>query len=305
MLESIENIIVPTDFSELSEIAVQSAARLARGQQATIHLLHVVRLPFLHTTYDINVPQSVWDGLRDEMRVQMDETCERLAAAGVTRVERLISEAPQPAEFIEQKVRALDADLVVMATHGRKGLAHAFLGSIAEATLRTCPAPVLAIKGEGIIGDKAIQRILVPIDFSIHFERVRDLAVSLAKRFDASIDLLHVLDEAPIHARRYAVELADLEAQARATSSERLAAAVDKIEEAGLQVRTHLYKGHPPEVIAKQAAQDESDLIVMGTHGYRGFTRIALGSVAERTLRLAPCSVLTTRAEAEDGGASS
>jgi nucleotide-binding universal stress UspA family protein len=234
----------------------------------------------------------------------MDETCERLAAAGISRVERLISEFPQPAEFIEQKVRALDADLVVMATHGRRGLAHAFLGSIAEKTLRTCPAPVLAIKGKGI-RNETIQRILVPLDFSIHSEQARDLAVSLAKRVDTSIDLLHVLDQAPPYTQGFSAEIADLEAQARATSTERLAAAADKIEEAGLQVRTHLCKGYPAEVIAKQAADDESDLIVMGTHGYRGFTRIALGSVAERTLRLAPCSVLTTRADAEDGGVSS
>jgi nucleotide-binding universal stress UspA family protein len=304
VLESIENIIVPTDFSQLSEIAVQSAARLARGQQATLHLLHVTRLPLLHTTYDVNIPQSVWDGLRNEIQEQMDETCERLAAAGVSRVEQLISEFAQPAEFIQQTVRALDADLVVMATHGRKGLAHAFLGSITEETLRACPAPVLAIKGKGI-GDEAIQRILVPLDFSIHSAQARDLAVSLAKRFDASIDLLHVLDEAPSYAQGFSVEIAGLEAQARATSTERLETASAEIKKAGLKVRTHLHKGYPAEVIAEQATQDESDLIVMGTHGYRGFSRFALGSVAERTLRLAPCSVFTTRAEAQNGGVSS
>ena len=72
MLESIRNIIVPTDFSELSEAAVRSAARLARGHAESMDLLHVVRLPFVHTSYDLNVPQAVWDGLRDEVRVQMD-----------------------------------------------------------------------------------------------------------------------------------------------------------------------------------------------------------------------------------------
>ncbi|MBW2422438.1 MAG: universal stress protein [Deltaproteobacteria bacterium] len=297
MLESIRNIIVPTDFSELSEAAVRSAARLARGHDATIHLLHVVRLPFVHTTYDMNVPQSVWDGLRDEVRVQMDGVCERLASEGLTRVERLISENLQPAEFIEQHARALEADLVVLATHGRRGLAHAFLGSIAEKTLRTCPVPVLAVKQDGLPAE-GVRRVLVAIDFSKHSDQAQALAASLARGCGASIDLLHVLEEAPEYAIRVTPQIAQLEAQARAQSAERLEAAAAELEKAGFSVRTHLQKGYPPDVITRKAKSCESDLIVMGTHGHRGFDRLSLGSVAERTLRLAPCSVLTTRVEA-------
>lgn len=297
MLESIRNIIVATDFSELSDTAVRSAARLARGHEATIHVLHVVRLPFVQTTYDVNVPQSVWEGLRDEIRVQMDAVCERLAAEGVTRIERLISENLQPAEFIEQHARSLEADLVVLATHGRQGLAHAFLGSIAEKTLRTCPSPVLVVKQEGI-PEQGLRRILVASDFSEHSNHAQALAVSLARSSGASIDLLHVLEEAPEYAIRVAPEIAEFEAQARAQSMERLEAAGAELEKTGLSVRTHLEKGYPPDLISRQAASSESDLIVMGTHGHRGFDRLALGSIAERTIRLAPCSVLTAHAEA-------
>jgi nucleotide-binding universal stress UspA family protein len=232
----------------------------------------------------------------------MDATCEGLAAAGVSRIERLISENLQPAEFIAQHVRALEADLVVMATHGRRGLAHAFLGSVAEETLRTCPAPVVAIKGQGI-ADEGVRRILVPLDFSVHSQKAMELAISVAKRFDASVDLIHVLDEAPDYAIRLSPRIAEFEAQARETCDERLQSAKDEVGEAGVQVRSHLQQGFPPEVIAEKAASDGADLIVMGTHGYRGFARVALGSVAERTLRLAPCSVLTTYAEKDGAGA--
>lgn len=297
MPESIHDIIVATDFSELSDAAIRSAVVLARGHDATIHLLHVVRLPFVHTTYDVNVPQFVWDGLRDEVRLQMDEVSTRLASEGIVRVEQLISENLQPAEFIEQHARALAADFVVLATHGRRGLAHAFLGSVAEKTLRTCPAPVLAVKQQGL-PEEGIRRVLIAVDFSKHSDRALELAVSLARTSGASIDLLHVLEEAPEYAIRVSPEIAEFEARARAKSAERLESAGAALEKTGLSVRTHLQKGYPPDVISRRAASCKSDLIVMGTHGHRGFDRLALGSVAERTLRLAPCAVLTTRVEA-------
>lgn len=297
MLESIHDIIVPTDFSKLSDAAVNSAAQLARDRDATLHLLHVVRLPFVHTTYDVNVPQFVWDGLRDEVHAQMDSVRERLTSLGIDRVERLISENLQPAEFIAKHARELDADLVVMATHGRKGLTHAFLGSIAEKVLRTCPKPVLAVRQAGL-SEHGIRRVLVATDFSPHSDRAKALAASLAGSSNATIDLVHVLEEAPEYAIRVTPEIAEFEAQARARTHERLEAAGADLQKSGIEVRTHLRKGYPPEVISQLATDCESDLIVMGTHGHRGFDRLSLGSVAERTLRLAGCPVLTTRVEA-------
>ena len=184
----------------------------------------------------------------------------------------------------------------MLATHGRRGLAHAFLGSIAEKTLRTCPSPVLAVKQNGI-PEEGLRRVLVAIDFSDHSDRAQALAASLARSFGASIDLLHVLEEAPEYAIRVTPAIAELEAQARARSAERLEAAGATLEQAGFSVRTHLQQGYPPDLISRQAESCESDLIVMGTHGHRGFDRLTLGSIAERTIRLAPCSVLTTHAE--------
>ena len=70
-----------------------------------------------------------------------------------------------------------------------------------------------------------------------------------------------------------------------------------EIRAAKLSVKTHLRKGLAVEMIASEAERLESDLIVMGTRGHTGFAHVSLGSVAERTLRLAPCSVLTTRSE--------
>jgi nucleotide-binding universal stress UspA family protein len=295
---AIRKIIVPTDFSDLSEIAARSAASLATPEAASIHLLHVIRLPFLHTTYDLNVPEAVWEGLRKGTHERLAETRLILEGLGVTDVHQIVSESLQPAEAIAQSVKKLDADLVVMATHGRQGLKHALLGSVTERTLRTSPVPVLAVKGQDF-GRSPIQRILLATDFSSHANQALSLACSFAKSFGAHIDVLHVLDESPDYIKAISAEIASFEKQARAMAGEHLEAMGGQVKAANLSMTTHLGEGRAVEMIASEAARLESDLIVMGTHGHTGFAHVTLGSVAERTLRLAPCSVLTTRSNEE------
>ena len=87
-----------------------------------------------------------------------------------------------------------------------------------------------------------------------------------------------------------------LEAQAREQAAARLAETLDRARQGDLSIESHLADGIAADHIAERAESLGSDLIVMGTHGYTGWRHISLGSVAERTLRLAPCAVLTTHA---------
>ena len=297
-MDSIRKIIVPTDFSERSEVAARSAASLAMPEAASVHLLHVIRLPFVHTTYDLNVPEAIWQGLRKATQERLDETSRELEGLGVTDVHQIVSESLQPSEAIEQSVQKLEADLVVMATHGRQGLSHALLGSVTERTIRSASVPVLSVKGPGIT-EKPIQRILLATDFSSHAKRALSLACFFAKRGRAHIDVLHVLDESPDYLKYMSAEVVAFEQQALAAAGDRLEAVGAEIKAAEVSVGTHLCKGRAVDMVVSEAERLNSDLIVMGTHGHTGFSHVALGSVAERTLRLAGCSVLTTRAKEE------
>ena len=297
-LSSIRKIIVPTDFSDLSDVAARSAAWLAMPDGASIHLLHVIRLPVLHTTYDENIPESVWEKLRQATHQQMDRISRALRDVGVTDVQQIVSEHRQPAEAVAHWARRLEADLVVLATHGRTGLEHALLGSVTERTVRSSPVPVLSVK-DRVLGEKPFRRILVATDFSPQAKRATALACSFAKRFGAHVDLVHVLDESPDYVGFLSAEVIAFETRARAMAGDHLSAAGKQIEAENLSVETHLLKGVAGNVISSEADRLESDLIVMGTHGFSGFAHLALGSVAERTLRLAPCPVLTTHATEE------
>jgi nucleotide-binding universal stress UspA family protein len=293
MLESIRKMIVPTDFSSCSQAALETAARLAEKDDATIHLLHSIRLPLVHTTYDVNVPESVWEKIRKGTRERMYDSQLFLEEAGVSQVELIVSEYRQPEEAVEHAAKELAADLVVMATHGRRGLQHAFLGSVCERTIRTSPIPVLAVKTDHV-PKVPLERILLPTDFSSCADEALHLAESLATRYGARIDVLHVRDRTPEFVRFGSSAAFEYEKQCRNFIEDRLDAIIENGRAKGLLVAARHIEGVAADEIADEAARLESDLIVMGTHGYRGFQRAMLGSVTERTLRLARCSVLTT-----------
>ena len=100
MTEPLQRLIVPTDFSELSQVAARTAVPLAKPGNASIHLLHVIRLPILHTTYDANIPEATWEGLRAGAREEMEKAAGALEQEGVATVGRILSESLQPAEAI-------------------------------------------------------------------------------------------------------------------------------------------------------------------------------------------------------------
>jgi universal stress protein A len=142
----------------------------------------------------------------------------------------------------------------------------------------------------------ALMAILHPTDFSAAARPAFDHALAAAKRDDATLILVHVIepvsalaDETYI-ARQTAAEQAE-EAAARKGFDALLAQAKD----AGVPARDLLVFGWPPEEIVKAATAESAELIVMGTHGRTGLRRLMLGSVAQQVIALAPCPVVTVR----------
>ena len=139
-----------------------------------------------------------------------------------------------------------------------------------------------------------IEKILVPVDFSESSSVAVDHAIEFAKVFGASIDLLHSYQITPSAVVPYQVAFpAGIFEELREAAKEQLAKVTAKVESAGVEGRMHLSQNLPSAAICDAAKDLSSDLIVMGTRGLTGLKHIALGSVAERTVRSAPCPVLT------------
>jgi universal stress protein A len=145
----------------------------------------------------------------------------------------------------------------------------------------------------------AVRKILVPIDFSPASRAALELAVALADRFDAAVDVLHVIQiPAVAYATPGVVAVApvpfEVSPQERAKVEADLRAFVAEVapKRSGISVR--LTVENPAEAILEAAQAGKHDLIAMGTHGRTGLKRIVVGSVAETVIRKAPCAVLTT-----------
>jgi nucleotide-binding universal stress UspA family protein len=140
------------------------------------------------------------------------------------------------------------------------------------------------------------RNILVPTDFSENAEGALALAIELATESRGSIHLLHAY-EIPISAvPPYGVELPPgLVLEVRDAAARQLEKVAARVRERGLACDAHLIHGPPVDGIVEGAGSVKADLIVMGTRGLTGLKHVILGSVAERTIRSAPCPVLTVK----------
>ncbi|MDP6979689.1 MAG: universal stress protein [Myxococcota bacterium] len=298
-MDPINSIVVPTDFSDLSAAAIERAIDLARLNGASIHLLHALRFPALTTPYEVSVPAAVIQGLREGAEGQLAKAREAIVEKGITNVTVEIDEAEDTDGAIADAVRTHGADLVVMGSHGHSGLKRAFLGSVAERTLRSSPCPVMVVKEDAKKADEPISRILIPVDFSPHAKKAVDVATALARRVGASIDVLHVIDTPPDFVPYASLFGVELEQKMQKSAAEELAPIAKSIEEVNVPVSLHTVRGQPSIAVSKAAEKFGSDLIVMGTRGASGLAHVLLGSVAERTIRTSRCSVLAVRADEE------
>ena len=295
-MDPIRSIIVPSDFSPLSEAAAARAAMLARVDGASVHVIHAVGMPLFVNPYEYAMPADLWENLRRAAQERLEQTRKAIEAQGISNVTALALDSLDPVAAISHSVRTYRADLVVMGTHGRRGVQHAFLGSVTEHALRTLDVPILAVKEDAEAAAKPIAKIVLAVDFSPHSDRAVELAGSLAARLSASVQVIHVLD-LPIDFDPYlSTAGVELERGLEAHVSRGLEEIRKRLEQHPIRVETSFRRGHPDVVIADVARRSGCQLIVMGTRGRTGLAHVLLGSVAERTMRTAPCSVLCVKA---------
>ena len=150
----------------------------------------------------------------------------------------------------------------------------------------------------------AIKHILVPTDVSEYADYALDYAIGLAQKLQAHLTLIYVMETMPLEAAESASQRSPSDWQRWETHiKERMAAALKRIHDAGLQGERVIAHGVPFQIIIDAAKEKAVDLIIMSTHGRTGLTHVLVGSVAERVVRMAPCPVLVTRGKAETADA--
>lgn len=290
------NVLVPIDFSGAARKALQLAVQLAPSG-CMVHAMHVIT-PTESDPYspvrlrpEVQARQRLPEEVADELLQQLLQDIVRDHGA-VARAWRRSSDV---VGAILDYADTIAAELIVLGTHGRRGLQRFLLGSVAEAIVRRAAVPVLTMRDHARVPE-AIRHILVPTDFSDDARMALREAVRWAAYFQARLTLLHVLAPAVIPfsvtelANIYEV-LPNLQKRLQEELARWIETEASDIPQATIQIK----EGPVDLTILEQAQQEQTDLIVIATHGRSGVARWLLGSVTERVLRQAPCPVLTLR----------
>ena len=284
---SIQNIIVPIDFSKMSVQAIQIAKQLARRFGASIHLAHVRHLnyapdfvapappivPFSFMTYEQNAEQTA-----------LKELKEVASECGVSSATCDVLSGAPPFDEICRLAQTVPADLVVMPTHGRTGLKHVFLGSTAERIVQHSSCPVLVTRGSALQANNGsrfrIKTILVPVDFSNCSREGLRYAIAFANEFGAKIILLHATYLGYVYSSEGTAiyDIPGLQKAARKTAERKMRELMRSVNFGAVKFDTAFTNGSPVIDICAFAKDHHVDLIITSTHGFTGFTHVLIGS---------------------------
>jgi universal stress protein A len=145
----LQRILMTTDFSAHSAAAMKYACELAAKFEAELHLLHTLEIhPITSPDFGMGLALPRYaEESRSAAEKAMTKLLEPQWAAGRKAVHAIVEGSPR-AEIVRY-ARDKDIDLIVIATHGRSGLTHVLIGSVAESVVRTAPCPVLTVRPEG------------------------------------------------------------------------------------------------------------------------------------------------------------
>lgn len=288
-----EHILCPVDLSPCSRRALDHAVGVARWYGSRVTVLHVIPpiATFLPPVGDglfppiVLAPEDVAQ-FRQELTVFADLPPDLAGDLDVVQgsiggeIVRFATELP--------------ADLVVMGTHGRSGFDRLMLGSTTEKLLRKAPCPVLTVPPrapEAVEMPRLFARVLCAVDFSPVSLRALAFAQSIAAEAGAHLSVVHVFEPAsmfePVPAGEPSVE-------AERNARRRLSELIREDARAFTEATEVVASGKPYREILRTAADDRSDLIVLGAHG-GALGLPAFGSTTNHVVRQAACPVLTVR----------
>lgn len=293
---TIENILFPTDFTPSAEDAFSHAAHLASRHDARIHVFNVVRPEEADQANPMDyLPLEQSEG-------ELVLAAEDVELPGPPQLETNVEivyrkmEGASPAKEIVEYVVKHDIDLVVMGTHGRQGLDRLLSGSVSEEVVRQSACPVLTVLGrdEPQPGPE-IQSVLAPVDFSENAHLGLAHARELARAYDASLDVMHVVEEV-VFPTVYGIDpIAPHMPDVLQRAEEALGRMADDVVGDAVPTNLHVMVGYPARDIVDVAAENDAGLIAMATHGRTGMERFLIGSVAEKVIRNASCPVFTVK----------
>jgi nucleotide-binding universal stress UspA family protein len=300
MAELFRKILSPVYFDETSPESLEYARHFAQQSGGSVSLLHVVPNDEFHLLRQVYRPEkggganTDWAEKvsREKLQALAEEHLNGVAYEIVTRLNS------DPANGILEAEKEIGADLVTMATHGRTGISHMILGSVAEKVVRETQCPVLVSRrGEHLAETQPFQKILVPVDITERAAPALTFARQLAQQYQGTVYPLHVVPVADSDLLLREVYRAGPQAPADHVYAEKVAKqkleALAQTHLSGVKSEIELHvSGDPGKTILEVEKAIGADLLVMATHGFTGMFHLLLRSLTEKMMREAGCPVL-------------
>lgn len=281
-------ILVPLDGSAFAEASLPLALEISRRTGADLHLATVLE-PVTSFAYE------GWEGAAVEWSQQyLDDVLDRIEGQGGGKIDHTVLNG-HTVEMLQKEAELHEADLVVMASHGRGALSRLWLGSVADGFVRQTHLPVILVRpeeGAEPVEDftHSFQTLLIPLDGSELSESALAHAREFGELFDSAYHLTRIVSYPIDIASPYLPHTAQLNQQvledAKKGAADYLETHAEQLRRRGLRVTTSVVvDAQAGQGIIAETEAVGADMVAMATHGRKGLSRVMLGSAADKVLR--------------------
>jgi hypothetical protein len=289
-ITKLEKLLLSTDGSEFSEGAVREAVKLAKIGSSKLFVLSVIET---NPEFEVLAPQIV-EKEEEQTRDCLEQIKSTAAKEGV-ECEIIARHTESPFQAIVEEAEKNQADLIIMGRRGRTGLRRLLMGSVTAKVIGYSPCNVLVVPR---LAEIKYKKILVATDGSKYSVAAASEAIGIAKRCGADLFIISVVPTETaspfdiVHSEMQHEMIAQKEFQDGEKNVNDLLVVA---RQEGVNVKGHIIQGRPYDVIVENSREEGVDLIVMGSHGRTGMERLLMGSVTERVVGNADCSVLVVK----------
>jgi nucleotide-binding universal stress UspA family protein len=288
-----ETILVGIDFTERSQLGLESACHLAdRVGARRLHVVHVTNIPYYQNV--LISPDAVPDVVPEHLvRTMMDSARRRLAELEIPVTRSTVTREVRygiPARELTRVAEEVRADLLVVTSRGLTGLKRFVLGSLAGSLVRTVHCPILVLR-DGQRLEAPTRQTMAAVDLSpVSANVLRHAAAMTAE--GADLEVVSVF-EAPLVSRTMTRADGPVAVDIEEEHQAQLERLVDETPHRGVKTHIEIIRKAPAaQVVVDVATLTSPDLLVVGTSGHNAWHRMLLGSTAHRTLTEVPCPVL-------------
>ena len=279
-----KRILVAFDGSESSRNALRQAIKLARLEKSWVKVVSVV--PSYEGELELIGVKDIESAIKGPAKRLLEEAKSIAADEGVSLITNM--EKGEAYERIVEVAESENCDLIVMGRKGHGRIEKALVGCVTERVIGHTQRDVLVVPNGTTLG---MDGILLATDGSKYSEAAAAKAIDFAKSYGSSLAIVSVVDVTD----EFQTEAPEIMEKLVKDSGKIVQEASDKAKTSGIDARTYVKEGEAYSIITGLAAERGAELIVMGSHGRKGLSRLLMGSVTEKVIGYSCTPVLVVK----------